>query len=627
MTYRSIAKWRFLVFVPLVLVLIVAVACGEDATSTPRPTATSAPTAVPATPTTAAMQPTATTAAMQPTATTAAMQPTATTAAMQPTATTAAMQPTATAKPTATPRPVPTDTATPVAMMEPVVDRVVLAVGPPIREDVLPWRTTALSLYPVMPIFETLIGIDRSTGLDLPELATSWKMSPDARLWTVTLEEGVPFQFGFGEFTAADVVHTQERLTSEDSLSSDRDIWRIITDSAEDLNVVGKYQVAFRVTSAQPDFNVRLANRQGNFFITSKRQWDEQGDAMRTQPAGTGAYRLLEYTPSLTIVHERVDNHWRHTPDFKELEIRMIREHATKLAALLAREAHLTDLPKDLHETALAAGKERVASSRTKMGWVAWWGGLYFATPDTDLDLSVPWTDVRVREALNRAIDRVVMLDTIFHGRGEMSGPYGFLPYTQGWDPSWPDRMVNDEYKYDPERSRELLAEGGYADGFEITIYNYPSSYPELEQVFEAITGYFVEIGLDAKMVTVDYATIRPDIRNRTLNGVMGWGPYISGNPHTLMSLSNTVGGGFSQYDHPFIEEKTKELGQTVDPAARDRIQREMGEHKFVNYAEMPLLLVPEEIIIDPEVIAEYILPGVSPALLTHLEFIKAVKK
>ena len=603
MTYRSIAKWRFLVFVPLVLVLIAAVACGEDATSTPRPTATSAPTAVPATPTTAAVQPTATTAAMQPTAT--------------PTK----------APATPTPRPVPTATATPVAMMEPVVDRVVLAVGPPIREAVLPWRTTALSLYPMYPIFESLIGIDRHTGLEQPELATSWKMSPDARLWTVTLEEGVPFQGGFGEFTAADVVHTYERLTAEDSLSSDRDIWRVITDSAEDLEVVGKYQVAFRVTSALPDFNVRLGNRQGNFFITSKRQWDEQGDDMRKQPAGTGAYRLLEYTPSLTIVHERVENHWRHTPDFRELEIRMIREHATKLAALLAREAHLSDLPKDLHDTALAAGKKRVASSRTKMGWVSWWGGLYFATPDTDLDLSVPWTDVRVREALNRAIDRVVILDTIFHGRGEMSGPYGFLPYTQGWDPSWPDRMENDEYKYDPERSRELLADAGYADGFEITIFNYPSSYPELEQVLESITAYFVEIGVDAKMVTVDYATIRPDIRDRTLNGVMSWGPYISGNPHTLMSLSNTVAGGFSQYDHPFIEERMKELGETVDPAVRDRIQREMGEHKFVNYAEMPLLLVPEEIIIDPEVIAEYILPGVSPALLTHLEFIKAVKK
>ena len=592
-------KARVFLFPPLLMLLIIAVACGEDATSTPRPTATSVPTAVPptATPTTAAVQPTAT-------------------------PTTAAMQPTATARPTATPTPVPTPTSAPVAMMA-KVDRVILATAPPLREGLMPWLSTEL-MFMVRPMYESIISVDPSTGVHIPQLATKWEVGPGAKSWTITLREDVPFHFGWGEFTANDVVYAWERLVSETSIASDRDIWSQVMGSVDDFDLVGDHQLVFNVNRPEPDLDFRLATRQGNYAISSKAQFDEEGElGMQAQPAGTGAYVFKEYEPNAIIVYERVEDHWRVTPEFRELEIRIVREDATKLAALLAGETHMTDLPKDLQDSALAAGKKRVQANQTKMGWVAFWGGLYFA--DGKADLSVPWTDVKVREALNRAVDREEMLETIFHGRGSMAGPYAFLDYTQGWDPSWMERLP-DEYGYDPDLSRELLADAGYADGFELKIYNYPSSYPELEQVFEALAQYFIAVGVNAKVIDVDYGTIREPLRERRLDGMMGWGPYITGNPHTVISLSYTIGGGFSQYDHPFIEEKIAELNQSADPVVRDRIQREIGEHKWVNYTEIPLFNVPEEVIIDPEVIAEYLLSGAFPDLWTHLELMKAVK-
>ena len=602
MARRWLVRPRSLVFIPLLLVLVIAVACGEDATSTPRPTATAAPTTAPppATPTTAAMQPTATTAGMQPTATTAPTKAAATA--------------------TSTPRPTPTPTSVP----QPVVDRLVVVAAPPLRESMVPWLSTAI-LFMVRPMYESIIGTDPSTGLNAPELATQWEMSPDGKAWTLGLVEGVPFHFGFGDFTAQDVIHSWERLVSDESLASDKPLWADLVTSTDGFDVVSDREIVINLARPEPDLDFMLSARISNFIISSKRQWDEQGtDGSRHQPSGTGPYRYVDNKTDTFVLYERVENHWRQTPEFKELDIRIVKENATKLAMILTEEAHIVDLPRDLHEEAISRGKKRIVASMPKSSWVAFWGGLYFAETEF-LDLTVPWTDKRVREALNRAIDREEMLETIFKGRGTMAGPYGFLPFTQGWDPSWPDRLVNDEYKYDPERSRELLAEAGYADGFELKIYNYPYRFPELAQMFEALAQYFIEVGVDAKVQDVDYAVVRGPLRGRTLDGMMGWGPYSSGQPHTLVYSINLAAGGSPQYQSPYIEERMAAMAQTVDAAERDRLQREIGEHKFTEYAELPMFYTPVEAIIDPAVVAEYKIPGTHGDLFTHLEFVKAV--
>ena len=592
MARRWLVKPRSLVLIPMLLVLIIAVACGEDATSTPRPTATPAPTTAPptATPTAAAMQPTATTAPTQAAA-------------------------------TSTPRPTPTPTSVP----QPVVDRLVVVASPPLRESMVPWLSTSI-LFMVRPMYESILGTNPNTGLNVPELATEWEMSPDGKAWTLRLVEGVPFHFGWGDFTAQDVVFNWERLVSDESLASDKNEWLELVSTTDNFDIVSDREIVINLARPEPDLDFNLSARNSNFIIASKRQWDEQGtEGVRLQPAGTGPYRYVDNESDTFVLYELVEDHWRQTPEFKELEIRIVKENATKLAMLLTGEAHIVDLPRDLHEEAISRGHKRISASMPKSPWVAFWGGLYFAEPEY-LDLTVPWTDKRVREALNRAVDREEMLETIFHGRGSMAPIYGYLPFTQGWDPSWLERLP-DLYGYDPDRARELLAEAGYADGFELKIYNYPYRFAELAQMFEALAQYFIAVGVDAKVIDVDYATIRPGLRGRTLDGMMGWGPYSSGQPHTLIYASNSAAGGSPQYQNPYLEEKMAEMAVTVDPVERARLQREMGEHKFTEYAEIPLFYTPVEAMIDPTVVAEYMMPGTHGDLFTHLEYIKAVKQ
>ena len=601
-------KPGFLVFIPLLLVLIIAVACGEDATSTPRPTATSAPTAVPptATPTTAAVQSTAT-------PTSAAIQATAT-------PTTAAM------KPTATPTPVPTPTATPVVMVEAVVDRMVLAAGGPLVEGTVPWLSTSVMFY-IRPMYESLLATDPTNGMEVPQLATKWEMDVDGKGWTFDLVEDVPFHDDWGEFTSADVVHMYERLTAEGSLASGATFWREAVTSAEDVVPNGDHQVKFKLTRAEPDMAiVRLGTILGNFLVQSNAQWDKVGDdGSIAHPAGTGPYSFVKHVQAEGTLFEQVKNHWRHTPDFKELSIRFVGEPATRLAMLLAEESHLTDIPVDLQDAALERGMVRTVAGNPRSPWVLWWGGLYFADP-VKADPDVPWTNILVREAMNRAVDKQAILDGLFAGRGSLAPLYGFLPHKQGWNPAWADDL-EEKYGYDPERAKELLVEAGYPDGFHMKINSYKEFYPALPIVFEAAAQYWEAIGLDIEILEVDYAVIRPGIRDRSLDGLMGWGTYTGGNPHELIFLSHTVGGSFSQYDHPFIEEKMTELRQTVDLAERDRIQREIGDFMYSQYVEIPLFYTPDEAIYNPSVIEEYILSGAHADFFTHLELITAVKK
>ena len=569
MLYRSFRKPGSLLLIPLLLVLIIAAACGEDATSTPLPTPT--PTSPAATP-------------------------------------------------TPTPTPVPTNTPTPEP--QPVVGRVVIARPVPLRESTMPWLSTEILAY-VRPMYEALMTTDK-TGEHVPELATQWEMAVDGRSWTLDLQEGVPWHGDWGEFTANDVQHMMERLISDESSSSDVAFWRGQLEGAGDVQVVNDYRVVFNTKDVQPDLELYLSARFGNLLVSSKRQWDEQGTGMLLQAAGTGPYELLKYEPAVYTLFEKVEDHWRHTPEFDELQMLFVSETSTRLAQLLADESHMAVLPKDLQDEALAGGMARTSALFPKTPWVLFWGGLYFA--DDKVDLSMPWTDIKVREALNRAVDSEEVLETIFRGRGELSGPWTFAPQNEGWDPSWVERR-KEMYGFDPERAKELLAEAGYPNGFDITIYNYPYRHPELAQYMEATAQYWQAIGVNAKIHDVDYAVVRPKLVGRELDGVMGWGPAFPPNPHSRIAQSHTIAGGFSQFDHPFIEERIEALKTLMDPQERDRIQREMGEFFFTQYSEILGFFTPTEAIYNPEIIEEYILVGTHSDLFTHLEYMKAVKE
>ena len=523
--------------------------------------------------------------------------------------------------PIATPRPTPTP-----GFSTASTERLVLVVDRDLRDSNVPWLTVGAALS-IRPMNEGLIVMDRFDGTFLPNLATDWVMRPDGLAWTVKFKEDVPFQAGWGEFTAQDVVHAWVMATSEDSATSNARLLREAIEKEEDFEIVNDHELVFNFIQLQPDWPLTMSELEEDFLITSKKQFDAVGqDGMLKRPSGTGPFRQVDRKLDEFAVYERVENHWRQTPEFRELLIRQVDENATKLAMLLTEEAHIASLPRELQEEALNRGMVRMRGSVPRgTAWHFIMGGLYFVTPDK-LDLSEPATDIRVREALSRAIDRQEIIDTIFAGRATLATHEVFQPSLSGWDPEWPERFEQMN-GFDPARARELLAEAGYSDGdVKMEIYDFPyGGSPELNQINQAIAQYWNNIGVSTTLISVDYATIRPEFRAKEIPGkALGFPPYGRYEPHALMSLVHQSEGGFVQYEDQVLEDLFTELNETLDADARNDIQRQIGEQLLVQYAVLPLVFTFFEGMYNPDVIAEYLVPGNQTGGFTNLEYVKA---
>jgi len=472
------------------------------------------------------------------------------------------------------------------------------------------------------PFLETLLEVDPATGEYGPRLATAWEHSEDFKTWTFTLRRGVQFHSGHGEFTARDVVFSHSLMVREDSIATLGDLWR----QASSVEAPDEYTVVFHFENPVVQDTAEYAfARSGDLKIVSQAQFDKEGEGAFDRPAGTGSYEFVERNPGLNIIYRRVENHWSGiTPAFEEIEIRIAKEPATRLAMLLAGEAHIGDLPRELHADALDRGLKRLSSTMS-VDWVSvYFGGMYFTEGDEAFKPEVPWTDIRVRQALNMAVNRQELLDVVFAGRGEMAYISNWTAASEGWDPAWKD--LHDElYAYNPERAKELLAEAGYAPGdikVEIWAYTSPGE-SEHPAVADAMGLYFNEIGVDAKVELLDWAKVRSTYQAKEIHccmwpNVISWRPALEGVRNWYWSESNS-----NHYNSEFIDEVYEEWNNTVDTEKREELSRSAARHLIENFAEIPLFWFRNEVFADSKVVDSWVYPGLGAGRSTHFDLIK----
>jgi peptide/nickel transport system substrate-binding protein len=165
--------------------------------------------------------------------------------------------------------------------------------------------------------------------------------------------------------------------------------------------------------------------------------------AYETNPAGRGPYVFKERRLGRYVLYERTPTpHWKHgVVDWKELQMTWTYDEPTRLAQLLAGATHLTQLNKDLSDEAVAKGYKLIRSRQVAQQRVIAFGGLYFGTEDPKaqrytehggttgkLDRRVPWTNVKVRQAMNKAINREELRQVLYKGRANDTCAAGFYP-------------------------------------------------------------------------------------------------------------------------------------------------------------------------------------------------------
>ena len=618
---------------PLVIVTLlvtIIVACGgEDPTAAPEAEATTAAAAPAAT--TAAAAPAATTAAAAPAATTAAAAPAATTAAAapQPTATLTTFRPTATPEGStasaATATPVPTATPLPERIGELKVQRVIAAM-PVLPETNRIWAGPWNLLQQHVPFADTLLRNDPTTGAAGPGLAASWSFSDDFTQWDFELREGVQFHFGNGEFTSADVAWIHSMLASDDSVSTMSPVWRTVTVVPD-----GDYKVSFNFQDPFLD-GLRLFSRTaGDLYMLSKAQYDSGGlDAIDEMPAGTGHYRYLERRAGLGVTYESAEtSNWPgEAPDFPEFELKFITEDATRLNVLLAGDAHLANLSRDLQAEAANRGMRIISSQQPTIQTASFMMGQYFLTGDESYRENLAFEDIRVREAINRGVNRENIMEFIYKGSGTPVYVFGWTPGHEGWD----DRFAlefEDNYGFNQERARELLDEAGYGDGLELEFptMNF-SGNPELSQIAEAIQLDLAEVGIDVRLQEMEYTAIRPDLVAKNVYDKLFMSrnlPIRTTQEAVRVFYADEGVLHAAMYDE--MESMYQELKGTIDLAERDEIARRMGNFAFDNYISIPIAQIFYELSVDPEIVEEYVFSGQTPTSLDHVHLIRGVRE
>jgi peptide/nickel transport system substrate-binding protein len=559
--FHWIRQPKGMIPIPLLLVLLFAIACGAAATATPAPPAAKAP-AAPAAPAVAA--------------------------------------PAAAPTPTATPTLAPTPT---LAASKPVAQRLKVAMTPPAQQTTVAWLGPRSNSGQFSAMYEALIANNELTSAQEPMLATGWELSKDALSVRFKLRKGVTFHTG-KEFTAKDVVFSWERVAGQDSLHSSVGNWRAFIKSKADFEIVNDHEIIYH--TAIPGLLVPYysTNIQG-YLMYSKDQWDAVGGTTKgyvDKPTGTGPFRFKELKEGQYILFEALDKHWRKVPEFKELQILYVPEAATRLAQLLTGEAQIAEIDRSLKSEILSRGMKVEPGNLPGLQVAILFGG----NQAPDRKVEGPLSNKLVRQALNLATDRKQIQEKIFAGDGILVSNFHYLPQDEAFDPAWK------VYPYDPAKAKQLLIDAGYANGFQMSLWTtkFPGA-PEMPELAEALATMWKPIGVTVKIVDSEFAIIRPRYQASKMVGTDAWTmrssaePSIRGVDFWFTSPGVGGGGGWAHED-PFINERWTKWVNSADPVERRKLQTEIGQFLYDNYASIPLLGLSGLAGINPKLIVEY---------------------
>ncbi len=366
--------------------------------------------------------------------------------------------------------------------------------------------------YYMSLMFDYLVGVTPDGQLSKDTgLATRWEPSADHKRWTFYLRKGVKFHTG-DEVTSEDVKFSLQRAIGKRSTTGYagplRTLFADIETPAPDRLVI----VTKEPTLIIPTYLSRSLSTEG--MILPKKYIEANGDDVFAQkPVGSGPYRFVEQVTGSHIKLAAVDNHWRiGVPRYKTVTFKLVPEETTRIALLRRGEVDITDVSRERVKE-LEKESFPIAFRREEAVLTMWW-----ILPRE----GQPTKDKRVREALNLAVDRSEIAQSIFGGHADPA----FIPMGLSWAYRDYGFKVTPEmhYPYDVARAKKLLADAGFPSGFPLTVHAYQlPGLPEGKAFAEAVSGYWQKIGVQPKLVPVDYPAFRKTWFDRAQPGAMGY--------------------------------------------------------------------------------------------------------
>jgi peptide/nickel transport system substrate-binding protein len=384
-----------------------------------------------------------------------------------------------------------------------------------------------------------------------PSLAESWKESPDGKTYEFTLRRGLTFHNG-DAVTAEDVKFSFERYKGAGAKEFQARV--------REVEAVDPLTVRFHLKEPWPDFMTfygTTATAAG--IVVPKKYVTQVGDeGFRKHPIGAGPYKFVSHKPGVEVVLEANPGYWRVVPSIKTLVMKSVPDGSTRLAMLKRDEADIGvafDGP-EAEEVKRDSRLQLVPSKHASIFWIE------FAD---QWDPKSPWSDKRLRQAVNYALDRKTTSEAACLGYCPPAGV--IVPRVMDFALQVPP------HPYDPQQARRLLAEAGFPKGIDAGEF---VAIPGFATVGEAALNNLNAVGIRMRMRPMERAAFYAAWQEKKLRGLFLTAVGNSGNAASrveafMYSKGASAYGGYPDIDELFLQQARE----------RDRAKREALLHRI----------------------------------------------
>lgn len=413
-------------------------------------------------------------------------------------------------------------------------------------------------------MFSTLMRTDNDYNIIL-DAAESYEYVDD-HTYKFKLKEGILFHDG-EEMTTEDVQYTFDTLRQEDV------VYRLGSDfNYMYVEPIDEY--SFYLKMDEPNSSTLL--RLSNVKILPKHYVEEVGDeGFAAAPIGSGPYKFVSWTRDEEIVLEAFDDYYEGKPAIDKVIFRIIPESSSRVAALEAGEVDLiTAVSTNQVERLEATDNITVTSKGTTR--------VVYFTLNT-LEDGSPLQNQQVRQAINYAIDRELIVDGVLDGYGTAIGTFA-LPFFPNFNSDL------DGYTYDPEYAKELLAEAGYSGGISIEIGGEFSSLSNASDVAQAVAAQLEEIGINSTILEKDSNTVKEEyLAGSTSEMTFTSFGGITNDVCYMNKIVIGTGQRYSAWSDPGFDELVETAISSMEPTAQEANVKAVQTYVFDNACVVPL--------------------------------------
>ncbi|HET7884128.1 MAG TPA: ABC transporter substrate-binding protein [Acetobacteraceae bacterium] len=465
-------------------------------------------------------------------------------------------------------------------------------------------NTTGTTFDANGPIYNRLVEFRPGSTEVSPALSDRWEIAEDGKSFTFHLRSGVKWQAN-KTFKPSRDFNTDDVVFSFDRQWKDANPYHKVSGGGYDyfndmsfnkllasIDVLDKDTVRFTLNEAQAPF---LADLAMDFATIQSKEYADallkQGkpEVIDQEPIGTGPFELVQYQRDSTIRYRRFDGYWGTKPKLDALVFSINKDPAVRLAKLRANECQVMAFPNlaDLPAIKADPSLQLMQQPGLNIGYLAF------------NNQKPPFTDKRVRIAINMAIDKQAILQAVYQGAGEPAK--NLIPPTM-----WSYNNQVQDFPHDPEQAKKLLADAGFANGFETDIWAMPVQRPynpDARRIAELMQADLAKVGIKAKVVSYEWGEYRKRVQNGEHQmAELGW-TGDNGDPDNFFvplascAAARQGGGSASKWCNQEFDALINKAATLVSQAERTKLYEQA---QVIMHQEAPFYLIAHSVVFMP---------------------------